>query len=71
MSTAMGFFFKCFKLRAQLSFTIWNTVTFEPIMQCTSLYTFWKGNEPENPYMTSIIYFLITIFGENCKKLLF
>ena len=27
---------------------ILNTVTFETIMQCTSLYTFWKGNETNN-----------------------
>ena len=33
-------------------YEIWNTVTFDQIMQCTSWDTFWKGNEPENPYMT-------------------
>ena len=29
-----------------------NTVTFELIMQCTSLNTFWKGIESNNPYLT-------------------
>ena len=38
------------------SLRIWNilnTVTFKLIMQCTSLYSFWKGNETKNPYLAS------------------
>ena len=28
-----------------------NTVTFEPLMQCTSYYIhFWRGNESTNPF---------------------
>ena len=31
----------------------WVTVTFEPLMQSTSLYTFLKGSESNNPFLVS------------------